>query len=175
MEDNTFYAHVHVDIPHEYMKHVIGKHGRWFKLTMEKCGVSSIWFNKHRNIVEIWGPFNCLHSAVNEIRYRIQRIKERCCNIEITCDNTYVSHDEYTELLIPNNEYIKLIIGYKGINLKHITRISGASFIWYDKQRSSFQIWGEPSCFETTKKMIIEKMDKIMNETSNETINEKTL
>lgn len=161
MEYNTFYAHVPVDIPHEYMKHVIGKNGRWFKYTMEQCSVSSIWFNKERNIVEIWGPFQNLEVAVLAIRSRIYRIKERYCDSDTIVNDTLQVNDEYTEFSIPKNENIKFVIGYKGNNLKEITRNSGASFIWYDKQRSSFQIWGEPSSFEIAETMIVQKMNEI--------------
>jgi hypothetical protein len=141
-----FYSHVHVDIPHDLMKHVIGVNGRWFKHMCQKTMVNYIWFNKKRSLVEIWGPIQYLMLANYAVQSRINFIKDRYAPTPPS-DFTW-QKDSYYELDLNNPEHliekenVKFLIGKQGSNFKNITRQAGVSFIWYNPQNHNVQIWG---------------------------------
>jgi len=159
---SSFYIHVPVDIPHELMKHVIGKNGKWFHYTIRQAEVSGIWFNKQRSIVEIWGPVNNLVRAAYAIRTRITYVKERfksCVTEDGEClesqgDETTTTirrewpNDEYAEMPLSTDEYhlgpafTKHLIGKEGRHFKKLTRNTGVSFLWYSPNKHCVQIWG---------------------------------
>lgn len=170
---STFYSHVHVDIPHELMKHVIGKNGKWFKFTCDKCVVSNIWFNKERSLVEIWGPINNLMTAKYAIENRINVIKNRFDYKEVD-DVPKWQKDEYEEISLVDlsmddkfigsaitMEHIKMLIGKFGNGFKKITRDSGCSFIWYNSTNKSIQIWGLKDNISSAKNNILENINII--------------
>lgn len=148
---SNFYTHVHVDIPHELMKHVIGTKGKWFHIIKEKSMVSYIWFNKKRSIVEIWGPINYLMAAYYAVLQRINFIKERFAHELLSTSQVVTQNwpsDSYAELDLASIEHfvsydmIKFMIGRNGQNFKFITKSSGVSFIWYNTHKHCIQIWG---------------------------------
>jgi hypothetical protein len=59
----SFYKNIHVDIPHTYMRFVVGKNGSHLKHCRKMSGVDSVWFNMSRNMVEIYGDKNNLNKA----------------------------------------------------------------------------------------------------------------
>ena len=169
---SVFYNHVHVDISHDLMKHVIGTKGRWFKSIIEKCNVTYIWFNKKRSIVEIWGPIDNLMAANYSVRSRINFIKDKFPILETDqpMDNTSPTYiwrvDKMEELDLVyclDVDHIKYLIGRNGFNFKEITRKSGVSFIWYNTQSHGVQIWGLIDDIVTAKSMLMTKVDEIVN------------
>ena len=46
---------------------VIGKNGKHFKYLTEKLGIDYLWWDRKRNVVEVWGPHKKLMSASEEI------------------------------------------------------------------------------------------------------------
>lgn len=179
---STFYVHVKVDIPNELMKHVIGTKGKWFKYTANKCGVSNIWYNQKRNLVEIWGPIENLMTAFYAIQNRIKIIKDRFDIIKSE-DATNVftwPTDDYFELslteLVERNGYsnsdviVKQLIGITGHNFKKITRDSGVSFIWYNHQNDVIQIWGLSEDIKIAVEMLFNKYQKVISKNNSNTI-----
>ena len=169
---SVFYNHVHVDISHDLMKHVIGTKGRWFKSIIDKCNVTYIWFNKKRSIVEIWGPIDNLMAANYSVRSRINFIKDKFPILETDqpMDNTSPTYiwrvDKMEELDLVyclDVDHIKYLIGRNGFNFKEITRKSGVSFIWYNTQSHGIQIWGLTDDIITAKSMLMTKVDEIVN------------
>lgn len=164
---STFYTHVKVNIPHDLMKHVIGTDGKWFKCVREKCEVFNIWFNKERNIVEIWGPIANLMQAHYVIQNRINVIKDRFVFEDTMSDLSWPA-DEYHEFNLKehdtqcDNAVVKRLIGVTGHNFKKITRESGVSFIWYNPTHQLIQIWGLEANIEIANTMLIESMHRIM-------------
>ena len=147
---STFYIHVKVDIPDEYMKHVIGKNGRHFKNIALQTNVSYIWYNKKRSIVEIWGLIDNLSIAAYAVQTRLNYIKEKLLTQEQIDNYSKLlswPNDEYFEYDLNNEEnlfnvnYIHLLIGKEGKNFKYITKTSEASFIWYNNYKNCIQIW----------------------------------
>lgn len=172
---STFYSHVHVDIPHDLMKHVIGTNGKWFKYTCEKCSVSNIWFNKTRSIVEIWGPIHNLMAASYAIQSRINVIKNRF-SFEDKDSVKMWSNDECEEILLQefsiddqfigsqlSTDHVRVLIGKHGNGFKRITRESGVSFIWYNSVHQSIQIWGLKDDIEKAKTIIMDRINTIFN------------
>lgn len=168
---STFYVHVKVDIPDELMKHVIGVKGKWFKYTCAKCEVSNIWYNKKRNLVEIWGPINNLMPAFYAIENRIKIIKDRFFITNSDCTLTWPA-DDYSEFSLAENEaengeeytelVIKKLIGTTGHNFKKITRESGVSFIWYNHPQQVVQIWGLTDDIASATVMLVDSLSKII-------------
>ena len=163
----TFYTHVKVNIPHELMKHVIGADGKWFKFVRDKSEVFNIWFNKERNIVEIWGPIANLMQAHYVIQNRINVIKDRFV-IDDTCENMTWPADEYHEFNLKehdshcDNSVVKRLIGVTGQNFKKITRESGVSFIWYNPTHQLIQIWGLQPNINIATDLLVESLHNIM-------------
>jgi hypothetical protein len=176
MYPSNFYTHVHVDIPHELMKHVIGTKGKWFHVIKEKCMVSYVWFNKKRSIVEIWGPINYLMSAYYSVLQRITFIKERFAHELIISDKEVTQNwpnDSYAELDLNSienfvsHDMIKFLIGRNGQNFKSITKASGVSFIWYNSQKHCIQIWGLSEDIKNSMSMLQSKITQITQISSN--------
>ena len=177
---STFYSHVKVDMPHELMKHVIGTNGKWFKFTCDRCIVSNIWFNKERSIVEIWGPINNLMAANYAIQTRINVIKDR---FSFKDEEEHVKmwpNDDYEEMLlceisINDNfvgsqlsiHHIRILIGKFGSGFKKITRESGVSFIWYNSNLQSIQLWGLRENIDKAKEIIIDRINAIITDFEN--------
>ena len=147
---STFYIHVKVDIPDEYMKHVIGKNGRHFKNIALQTNVSYIWYNKKRSIVEIWGLIDNLSKAAYAVQTRLNYIKEKFLTQEQIENYSKLfnwPNDEYFEYDLNNDEnlfnvnYIHFLIGKEGKNFKYITKKTEASFIWYNNIKNCIQIW----------------------------------
>ena len=148
---SSFYIHVPVDIPHDGMKHVIGKNGKWFHFTVRQTNVSGIWFNKERSVVEIWGPVQNLVCASYAIQNRINYVKSRfkdCWSNEEHDVCREWPNDEYVEVPLTTDEYnvdptfVKHMIGKDGRHFKKITRDANVSFLWYHIYRHCVQIWG---------------------------------
>lgn len=167
---SSFYTHVHVDISHELMKHVIGTKGKWFHIIKEKCMVNYIWFNKKRSIVEIWGPINYLMSAHYAVLQRINFIKERFAHELMVSERTVTQNwpsDSYAELDLTSIEHfvsydmIKFLIGRNGQNFKHITKSSGVSFIWYNTHKHCVQVWGLQEDIETAMNLLQAKITHV--------------
>lgn len=169
---SCFYIHVHVNISHELMKHVIGKKGRWFDKISKDTSVNKIWFNKKRSIVEIWGPTTNLINAQYAIQSRINFIKNRFQeaitaasddseNMEIM---TTWPNDEYHEMPLFGEEvcldptHVKFLIGSDGVFFKFVTRKAGVSFVWYNCSNHSVQIWGQSEDILKAVEMIKDKI-----------------
>ena len=143
----TFYKHVIVDIPHIYMKTVVGKKGVNLKNYCKEYKMNNIWFNMNRNLVEIWGPKESLSQVAIAIEERIAKIKKNIPDGELTefQSKFNVPQDVFTsgtlEGTISKND-VKYLIGRNGINFKKITRLSNVSYIWYNDTTHAIDIWG---------------------------------
>lgn len=176
---SSFYIHVPVDVPHVLMKHVIGKNGKWFHLTTQHTGVSGIWFNKTRSIVEIWGPVQHLVCAAYAIQNRINYVKHRfkdCVDDGDTDDVIQRTwpNDEYFEVPLTTDEYhldpglIKHLIGKDGRHFKKITRDSGVSFLWYHAYRNCVQVWGPSTSIPQAAQMIQQAISDLTQQVQQE-------
>lgn len=163
---NTFYSNICVDIPEQLMKYVIGKNGRCFKEIGQKCKVHYIWYNKKRSLVQIWGPVSNIMSAHFCVLSRIAFVKH-----QFTLDlpkheppQTVWKPDELFEIELFDKieeSHVKFLIGKNGSFFKNITKQSGASFIWYNPQTHTLQIWGTQEDFQVAKEAIMEKIAQI--------------
>ena len=71
------YCHVSVpDVPESTMLKLIGKGGYFFKKITADCDANYIWWNKEKNIIEIWGKFKCLEIAKYNVEYHISHIND---------------------------------------------------------------------------------------------------
>jgi hypothetical protein len=167
-----FYSHIVVDIPHEYMKIVVGKKGHNFKKACTKLGVDSVWFNMKRNIIEIWGPSQNLPKAYNAINNNISKARRFVPPQEL---NEYqktlnIKPDHYYEgslegLIEP--EDVKYLIGKNGKGFKSITRDAGISFMWYREEKHSIQIWGPEENLHKAINIVNSHVDKIKKKCDN--------
>lgn len=60
---NTFYTQTTGLFENEDMYQFIGKSGAHFKYLTTKLGLDYIWWNKEKNIIELWGPHHKLLRA----------------------------------------------------------------------------------------------------------------
>jgi|TARA_Y100000389_G_scaffold41693_1_gene36396 hypothetical protein len=144
---NTFYKHVIVDIPHNYMKTVVGKKGANLKNYCKQYKVNNIWFNMNRNLVEIWGPKESLSKVASAIEERITKIKKHIPDNELSefQSKFNVPQDVFTSGTLDDTiarDNVKFLIGRNGINFKKITRLSNVSYIWYNDTTHAIDIWG---------------------------------
>lgn len=62
----------------------IGKGGRRFYWLTKFLGLDYIWYDKERQVIELWGPFECLENFQSEfvirceIEHLSQKRKHRC-------------------------------------------------------------------------------------------------
>jgi hypothetical protein len=72
---NQYYTQIYVNLEKSQIGMLIGKNGIIFKEITVATGVSYIWYNGLKNIIEIWGPneYN-LHIAVEKIQERLKYI-----------------------------------------------------------------------------------------------------
>jgi hypothetical protein len=175
----TFYSNVYVDIPESHMKFVIGKNGSCFKKISEQCKVNYIWYNKKRHIVQIWGPVGHLMSAHYCVLSRIKYVKKmleinnssvgESGDAFIATEEVVVSKWEADEMIeldlydkIPNVTDVKYLIGRNGCFFKHVTKESGASFIWYNSHTHAIQIWGILDDIRIAMEMIQNKLTSVL-------------
>jgi len=149
----TFYKHLWVTIPKEHMKHVVGRKGINLKACCTRTGVDSVWYNMERNSIEIYGPSDCLDSAIHYMEGRLMQIREK---IPIKEMEEYLAQDNDGEHIqeemdtyvssslhgLISKENIKYVIGKNGYNFKKITKESNVSFIWYDDNYHIITVWG---------------------------------
>lgn len=164
----TFYKHVVVDIPHPYMKYVVGKKGVYLKKCCTNSGVNSVWFNMKRSVVEIYGPVSNLEKASKFVENRIDKVRSKIPQIEL---------EEYKKTFVENSdshicgsldgaltkEQVKYLIGKKGKNFKKFTKDAGVSFIWYDEPNHNIVIWGPQEKLGNAVQMLFQEIDKIKN------------
>lgn len=162
----TFYKHVVVDIPHSYMKYVVGKNGVYLKKCCSNSGVDSVWFNMKRNVVEIYGPTSNLEKATKYLEHRMQKVRSKVPINELeeykkTCA---VHQDMYVCGSLDGaltREQVKYLIGKKGKNFKTFTKKAGVSFIWYDDAQHNISIWGPQENLSNAVIMLFEEIDKL--------------
>ena len=56
------------------MFYFIGKGGIHFKTLTDKLGLHYLWWNKEKNIIEIWGPENRLVYCKTIIEYKMNNM-----------------------------------------------------------------------------------------------------
>lgn len=54
------------DYSEEQILTLIGKGGKGFYNLTKKIGVEYIWWNRERNVVEIWGSFDALYNGAKD-------------------------------------------------------------------------------------------------------------
>ena len=144
---NNFYKHVVVDIPHVYMKTVVGKKGTHLKSYCKEYKMNNIWFNMKRNLVEIWGPNEALIQVAGVIQDKIMKVKKRIPAQELSefQSKIHVPEDVFTSGSLDDTiskDNVKYLIGKNGTNFKKITRLSNVSYIWYNEKTHAVDIWG---------------------------------
>jgi len=162
----TFYKHVHVDIPYNYMKYVVGKNGVHFKKCKETSGVDSVWYNVKRNIVEIYGEQSKLEGASSFLEKRMEVAKKKIPEQELKVfqETQVKSYDTYISGSLEGaltRDQVKYLIGKKGKHFKTFTKETGVSFIWYDDVNHCVMIWGPQENLEKAVHKLFEQIEKI--------------
>nr|QOI90308.1 hypothetical protein HWQ62_00171 [Pyramimonas orientalis virus] len=162
----TFYKHVVVDIPHTYMRFVVGKKGVHLKKCCTSTGVDSVWFNMKRNVVEIYGPKDNLGKASGFLEKRMEKIKSKVPSDELATFNSTLQVNEDTCIngaltgALEKDE-VKYLIGKKGKHFKRITKDASVSFIWYDEENHSVLIWGPQENLSMAIKLLFSQIEKV--------------
>ena len=73
---------------------------------------------------------------------------------------TLEDHRRYINVDI-NPELMKYVIGTAGYYFNAITRASGVSYIWYDKEASVIEVHGPIWCLDDAERRLKERMDHI--------------
>lgn len=63
------------DISNDVIKQVIGKGGCYFIMTTSEQDLDFIWHNVEKKEFEFWGPKDNIVNGINEINYRITKIR----------------------------------------------------------------------------------------------------
>jgi hypothetical protein len=166
----TFYKHVVVDIPHVYMKHVVGKQGKLFKNYCKTTGVNQIWYNTNRKIVEIYGPKDNLENAKKMIETKMNKVKKRVSKDDIEKINITYTEDVHVSGSLEGvltKEDVKYLIGKDGKHFKRITKLAGVSFIWYNEDENSVSIWGLQENLQTAISLLYAHIEKVKSAISN--------
>lgn len=165
----TFYKHVVVDIPHPYMKYVVGKKGIHLKSCCKTSGVNSVWFNMNRNIIEIYGPSDSLEMASCYLDKRIQTVRSKVPVKEM---------EEFKKTIVPyttdtyingslegalTREEVKYLIGKNGKHFKKFTKDANVSFIWYDDVNHCVFIWGPQENLNDAIKLLFKRIEDVKN------------
>ena len=58
----------------DVMKQVIGRDGCYFKQITEQTGVKYIWHHRETQMIEVWGPEQCISLAVSSIHHRFYSV-----------------------------------------------------------------------------------------------------
>lgn len=169
----SFYKNIHVDIPHAYMRFVVGKNGSHLKHCRKMSGVDSVWFNMKRNVVEIYGNRDNLCKADSYITKRIDHVKTH----KIPCEekDVFVPPPKEDDIFVEGQlegaltkDQIKHLIGKKGAHFKKITRDAEISFIWYNANTHSIQIYGPKNKLDNAVKMLYEHIHTVRNKLHSE-------
>ena len=67
----------HVSVAHmniESILKAIGKQGFFFKKITWDCNANYIWWNKEKNVIEIWGSYHCMKTSKLNVQYHIDNI-----------------------------------------------------------------------------------------------------
>jgi hypothetical protein len=162
---SCFYKHVVVDIPHTYMKTVIGKKGKNLKTCCEN-GVNHAWFNMKRSIIELWGPPESIDTAASNFTDKISVARKLIPEHEIVAFKKENKPDN-TDTMISGSlvdalpvERVKFLIGRNGYNFKRVTRESGVSFIWYNETTHAVDIWGPVGNLQKAIDMLFDSIKK---------------
>ena len=144
---DIFYRHVNVDVPPTYMKLIVGKKGKHLKQSCVELGVKNIWFNMKRNILEIWGPRTNLTKAADHFIGKIDIIRKKIPDQELkTFIESFVREEDVfvsgSVDGVVTKEKMRLLIGKSGRHFKRITKETGVSFIWYNDETNSIDVWG---------------------------------
>ena len=131
-------------------KRIIGKDGKYFKMTTENYDLEYIWYDIETNKINFWGHENDCESAKNTIITRINKFK-------------YEDKDPTVEFHLDLDDNKKAIfIGKHGFYLKQ-TSTKYSSKIWHDKNSDFIKIWGFPENANLAQKFLINRMNQIKN------------
>jgi polyribonucleotide nucleotidyltransferase len=145
----VFYKHIEIDIPHVYMKTVIGKKGKNLKKCCADNGIKHAWFNMNRSLIEIWGTRENLCVAEERLSQQIDVVRKTIHPEEMQKFKSGYKAN-VPDVMVSGSlddislENVKQLIGKDGRNFKRITRESGVSFVWYNSQNHTIDIWGPP-------------------------------
>jgi hypothetical protein len=145
------------------MKLIVGKKGKHLKQCCADFGVNNIWFNMNRHILEIWGPKMNIDKAAEYFLKKIDtvRMKIPISELKTHSESVVREDDMYVSGSVDGvitKDHLKLLIGKNGRHFKRITRDSGVSFIWYNDDKNSIDIWGPKNNLSTC----IEKLSSWM-------------
>lgn len=138
--DYKFYRNVHVFVDDDVVPRVIGKKGRHFNRIKTSAGVDQLVYNKDRSVVHVYGDNNSLDVAERLLDEHMERLAR-------TFGRTYYEPDVNDafgvyDLREFDKRHLRHLIGKRGRHFKHITRKSGASYLWYDLDHERVVIYG---------------------------------
>ena len=73
----------------------------------------------------------------------------------------------YTQVLVPVGINISILIGKDGCYFKKITEMSGAQYIWYDKERNVVEVWGREHTLPLALHLLTKRFLFLINQTQN--------
>ena len=143
--EEMFYVNVPVDLPKDMIKHIIGVNARNFKLLSKEYEVKSMWYNNRKKVFTVWGYPDKLSNAYSKLDEMVRELKNNHPNRKYNNDGFVRKPDKCLNLSLDSwvsRGNVKLLIGKNGYNFKNITRESGLSFMWYNDNNHSIQMWG---------------------------------
>ena len=129
-------------------KKVIGKDGKYFKITTEKNSLEYIWYDIEENSIKFWGDNEKCINAQNTIITRINKFKYD--NKEPTIQ---------ININIPDKK-LPIFVGKNGYFLKE-TSTKFDCKLWHEKSTNIFKLWGFPEDVEKAKAYLLERKNQI--------------
>lgn len=161
----TFYRNIYINLPHDTVKHIIGKNGSNFTRMSEKFNLNYIWYNKDTNAITLYGPNSQLDEAEKYVKKVIEGYTKKFSpDLVDNIYNTNTMEEICTEVSLRNvldTDQVKHLIGHQGLTFKEITRKTNVYFMWYDNQSHVIKIWGTQYHTLRAVKMIHESLDRV--------------
>lgn len=96
---NSHYSQYNVsDIPEDEMFKIMGKGGKKFYWLTNFLGLDYIWYDKHRKVIELWGPFESLQNfqAHHILECEINLSREKLFNNQLKNEQSKETNDKNT-------------------------------------------------------------------------------
>ena len=141
-----FYQNIHLNLPKDVVKHIIGSKGKNFFEIAKKCNLASIWYNPDTCAIVLYGEKDHLDEARVYMYKVIEAYVKKYAPEMVNCTyNGNPLEESCTDICLDGlleNQNCKHVIGRGGKNFKQITRESSVSFIWYLESTNTIQVFG---------------------------------
>lgn len=148
-----------VTISPTLMKMVIGKDGYYFNGITKASKTEYIWYEKDKNVVEIWGAPSNLEDAKKRLMDRMNLISAKISSTDVIYDTQDVKCIKIPITI--DSSLMCQVIGKDGCHFNSIKSTTNIISIWCKREDNVIEIWGPSSNLEDAKQKLLNKMKEI--------------